>query len=140
MLSRSAVFAWIAGGVALAAPTPALAHHSFAMFDAAQTVVVEGVVTEVQWANPHVWVEIEATDEQGGAKEYEFEGGAVAVLKRNGWTSETLHAGDRIVVSTHPFRDGRPGGSLEEVTLPDGTTLKAGNGIPSALVVGGGSQ
>jgi hypothetical protein len=128
----------IIGAAALA--SPASAHHSFAMFDAAQTVVVEGVVTEVQWTNPHVWIEVEVIDERGGAKEYEFEGGAIAVLKRNGWNRETIQVGDRVVVSSHPFRENRPGGSLEEVTLDDGTTLKGGNGIPGALVIGGVQQ
>lgn len=132
------VLASAAGIAALAAP--ALAHHSFAIFDAAQTVVLEGVVKEVQWTNPHVWIEVDVTDDQGGTKTYEFEGGAIAVLKRNGWTSQTLQVGDRVTVSTHPFREDRPGGSLEEVRLTDGTTLKGGNGIPSALVVGGEQQ
>ena len=112
---------------------PAAAHHSFAMFDMSKTVTVKGVVKEVQWANPHVWVEL-VIAEGGAQKAYSFEAGAVAVLKRAGWTRDTLKAGDNISIVSHPFRAGRTGGSLERVTLANGRTLSAGDAIPGALL------
>jgi Family of unknown function (DUF6152) len=117
----------------------ASAHHSFAVFDAARAVSVKGTVKEVQWTNPHVWVQIVVLDATGVSKEYAFEGGAIAVLKRMGWTRETLKPGDIVSISGHPFRDERPGGSLDQVTFANGKVMSAGNGIPGALVVGGGS-
>jgi hypothetical protein len=113
---------------------PAAAHHSFAMFDNSKTVTYSGVVKEVQWANPHVWVELVVTD-NGKTDTYHFEGGAVPVLKRVGWTRDSVKSGDKLTVATHPFRDGRPGGSLERVTLPNGKIVAAGDAVPGALQV-----
>ena len=112
---------------------PAAAHHSFAMFDMAKTVTFKGVVKQVQWANPHVWVEM-AVDEGGTLKAYSFEAGAVAVLKRAGWAKDTLKVGDSVSIVTHPFKNGRTGGSLQSVTLANGRTLSAADAIPGALL------
>ena len=66
---------------ALAMPLAALAHHSFAMFDMTKTVNYKGRVKEVQWTNPHVWVELEVTAD-GKTTVLSFEGAAISVLKR----------------------------------------------------------
>jgi len=113
----------------------ALAHHSFAMFDNAKKIDVKGTVKEIQWTNPHVWLEMVVT-ENGQQKTYDFEGGAVAVLKKFGWTKDTVKAGDTITLTAHPFKDGKPGGSIDFVTLTDGRKIGGGDGIPGAVVVG----
>ena len=94
----------------------AWAHHSFAMFDSAKKIDVKGTVKDVQWTNPHVWVDLVVTD--GGKQEtYGFEGGAVAVLRAVRLDQEDLvKAGDAITLTAHPFKDGRPGGSIDFVT------------------------
>jgi hypothetical protein len=112
--------------------SPALAHHSFAMFDMSRNATFKGVVKEVEWTNPHVWVHVDVT-EGGRVATYAFEGGAIAVLKRNGWTKDLVKPGDAISLVSHPFKTGRPGGSLERVTLADGRTISAGDAIPGAL-------
>lgn len=117
---------------AVAAAGPALAHHSFAMFDMRKNVTFRGVVKEVQWTNPHVWVEL-TVNEPGGPKSYSFEGGAIAVLKRQGWVRDSVKPGDTITIAGHPFRNGRPGGSMDRVTFADGKTVAAGDAIPAAL-------
>jgi hypothetical protein len=122
----------LASGLTLAVASPALAHHSFAMFDMSKSATFKGVVKEVQWANPHVWMEV-MVDEGGVAKPYSFEGGAVAVLKRAGWVRDSVKPGDTVTIISHPFKNGRVGGSLERVTLPDGRTVSAGDAIPGAL-------
>jgi hypothetical protein len=127
-----------AGLLATTAPA-ALAHHSFAMFDSGKTVTVKGTVKGLEWTNPHVWLEI-STPDGGVAKTYGFEGGAVAVLKRFGWTHDMVKVGDVVTLTSHPFRNGKSGGSLETVTLADGHTFKGGNGIPGAVVAGGAPQ
>ncbi|MEO6340572.1 MAG: DUF6152 family protein [Caulobacteraceae bacterium] len=127
----------VLGSAVLAlAATPAMAHHSFAMFDMSKNVTVKGVVKEFQWTNPHVWVELLVT-EGGAQKSYSYEGGAVAVLKRNGWVKDSIKVGDTITIVGHPFKNGREGGSLERVTLPDGRTVGAGDAVPGALQVPG---
>ncbi|MGZ3272822.1 MAG: DUF6152 family protein [Caulobacteraceae bacterium] len=113
----------------------ALAHHSFAMFDNTRKIDVKGTVKELQWTNPHVWLEMVVT-ENGQQKTYDFEGGAVAVLKKFGWTKDTVKAGDTITLTAHPFKDGKAGGSIDFVTLADGRKIGGGDGIPGAVVVG----
>jgi hypothetical protein len=113
----------------------ASAHHSFAMFDSSKKVSYTGVVKRLDWTNPHVWIEIVVT-EGAEQKTYGFEGGAVPVLKRFGWTKDTVKLGDTVTLTAHPFRDGRPGGSIDFVTLADGRKVGGGDGIPGAVVVG----
>lgn len=120
----------------LALPLVAVAHHSFAMFDMTKTTRQTGQVKEVQWTNPHVWVELEVTAD-GKTTVLSFEGAAIAVLKRVGWTRDTVKAGDTVTVVGHPFRDGRPGGSIDHLLLPDGRKVGTGDAIPPALVVPG---
>ena len=114
----------------------ASAHHSFAMFDNTRKIDIKGTVKEVQWTNPHVWLQMVAT-ENGQQKTYDFEGGAVAVLKKFGWTKDMVKAGDTITLTAHPFKDGKAGGSIDFVTLADGRKIGGGDGIPGAVVVGG---
>lgn len=121
---------------ALAMPLAALAHHSFAMFDMTKTVNYTGRVKEVQWTNPHVWVELEVTAD-GKTTVLSFEGAAISVLKRVGWTRDTVKAGDEVTVVGHPFKDGRPGGSIDHLLLADGRKIGTGDAIPPALVVPG---
>jgi len=113
----------------------ALAHHSFAMFDNSRKIDVKGTVKEIQWTNPHVWLEM-VVNENGQQKTYDFEGGAVAVLKKFGWTKDTVKAGDTVTLTAHPFKDGKAGGSIDFVTLADGRKIGGGDGIPGAVVVG----
>jgi hypothetical protein len=122
--------------LALALPLAALAHHSFAMFDMAKAINFKGRVKEVQWTNPHVWVELEVT-ENGKTASYSFEGAAIPVLKRVGWMKDTVKAGDIVTVVGHPYKDGRPGGSIDHVILADGRKVGTGDAIPPALVVPG---
>jgi hypothetical protein len=108
----------------------ALAHHSFAMFDLNKEVTVEAVVKEVQFTNPHVWIQIEVVDAKGRRTEWGIEAGARGMMVRAGWTSGTLKPGDRVTLIMHPLKDGKPSGSLVKVTLPDGRVLSNGGGPP----------
>ncbi len=124
--------------VALLAATalPALAHHSFAMFDMAKTISVQGTVKQVQWTNPHVWVALTVTAD-GKSTDLDFEAAAIPVLKNAGWTKNTVKAGDSITIIGHPYKDGRAGGSIDHVLLADGKKVGAGDAIPPPLVVPG---
>lgn len=102
---------------------PALAHHSFAMFDAETTLVLEGTVVEFQWTNPHSWLQVEVTDDAGETVEWSLEMGSPGGLARSGWRPRTVVPGNQVTVSVHPLRDGEPGGQILTVTLPDGTVM-----------------
>jgi len=105
-----------------ATSTPALAHHSTAVFDMTKTVEITGTVKDFQWTNPHTWTDV--TVEGGDAAGvYGLEGMSPNYLVRNGWTKHTLKPGDKITFQVHPLKDGRKGGFMVSATLPDGTLL-----------------
>ena len=95
-----------------AAAAPALAHHSFAMFDSQKTVTLEGTVKAFQWTNPHTWVEIIVKDPSGKEVESSVEGGSPNGLVREGWSRQSLKPGDKATIVIHPLKDGTNGGSL----------------------------
>lgn len=118
----------VAGAVAalVLSSSVALAHHSFAMFDLAKDLTVEAVVKEVQFTNPHVWLQIMVTDDKGVATEWSIESGAPGMMLRNGWKPSTLKPGDKVTLTMHPLKNGSPGGSLVNVKVPDGRVLGPG--------------
>jgi len=109
----------------VSAGSPAVAHHSFAMYEPTKTLTLKGTVKSFQWTNPHVVVWVLVQPEDGGAvQEWSLETTSPGVLIRNGWTRQSLKAGDRVSVTFSPLRDGSRGGGLNSVTLLDtGQTL-----------------
>ena len=107
----------------LLASGPALAHHSFAMFDRQKEVTLKGTVKEFQWTNPHSFIEIETPDEKGAAVSYSIEMNSPNNLTRQGWKSTALKPGDKVTVVMNPLRDGSHGGLFVSVMLPDGKVL-----------------
>ncbi len=105
---------------------PALAHHSFSMFDQTQFVILTGTVTEFEWINPHAWLHLTVTDESGSSATWSFEGSSLRTLVGVGWTADAVKAGDQIKIAFHPLRDGARGGQISTVVLPDGKKLCAG--------------
>jgi Family of unknown function (DUF6152) len=93
------------------------AHHSFAMFDFAKTAQIEGVVREMRFAAPHVWLYVTVNDPVKGPVEYGIEGAPPNTLLRAGWKRDAIKSGDRVTVTIHPLRDGAPGGSLMAITV-----------------------
>lgn len=102
----------------------ALAHHSGAMFDNTRSLIVEGVVKDWQWKNPHAWLQIVTPDGKGGIVEQGFELGSPNTLVRNGYEFDTFQPGDKVKVVYHPRKDGSLGGELSWVKGPSGTWLK----------------
>jgi hypothetical protein len=91
----------------------ASAHHSFAMFDQAQTKTLVGTVKEVQWTNPHIWVQVLVPDQKSGTpQEWSIEGGSPNALSRQGWRRSSIKEGDAIEITIHPLKDGTNGGSM----------------------------
>ena len=105
---------------------PALAHHSFAMFDARKTSTLAGTVKEFEWINPHVWVHMTAPDKDGKPVTWSFEAGSTGQLVASGWKADTLKAGDKIEMTFHPLKDGSHGGQLLSTKLPNGQSICQG--------------
>lgn len=116
---------WLAAIVAVAVLTsPARAHHSFAMFEKNHVVTLEGVVSKIEWTNPHVYFIIEAKDAKGVSRKYTIESGSISLLARKGWKRNSLQVADAVSVQLSPLKDGQPGGLLVSITLSNGTVLK----------------
>jgi hypothetical protein len=107
---------------------PALAHHSFAMFDQTRQVTVNGTVKEFQWTNPHAFIEL--VDASG--KLWSVELNSPNNLIRQGWKRTAMKPGDKVSVVINPLRDGQAGGLFNAVTLPDGHVL--GNPKPAGPI------
>ena len=111
-------------GALSAAALPSAAHHSYGMFDLSKEVSIAGTVKEFQWGNPHIFIQVVAPGEDGKPTEYSVEGTSPGVLRRAGWTFNSLKAGDRVTVVMSPLRDtSRIGGMLQRVTTADGRVL-----------------
>jgi hypothetical protein len=103
---------------------PVQAHHSFAMFDKNRLTSIKGVVSKVEWTNPHVYIFVGVPDGKGGTTQYAVECNSPNVLMRAGWKVNTVKRGDSVSVGLYPLRSGRPGGLLDSVTLPNGKRIK----------------
>jgi hypothetical protein len=114
----------------------ATAHHSFAMFDPRQEVVLHGTVTKFEWTNPHTWIEMDVPDATGNVVHWSIEGGSVVGLAREGWTRHTLQPGDKIALVMHPLRSGEHGGSLMGVVTAAGKSLGASLEAPTKTLSG----
>ena len=121
----SRLFALMTGllvGVA-ATPAPAFAHHSFNMFDVSPKaeIIVEGVVKQWNFTNPHSWLTITVKSPDGTQADWSFEAAAVPQLLPRGITIATYKVGDKVRVAAGPLKDGRKGGVLKFVQHADGT-------------------
>jgi hypothetical protein len=111
--------------VALAGAIPARAHHSFgATFDGTKPVTITGVLTRVQWTNPHSHMYLDVKEKDGSVVAWTFEGYPSVVLYRTGWTKDvTMKNGDTVTVFGWRARDNSPFALGREVTLPGGKRL-----------------
>lgn len=110
---------------ALVAVSPIRAHHSALIFNRDVVVAFEGTVTQFGWANPHVYIHVETTDETGEAVEWEFETDATPILSRSGWSRDSLAPGDTVLVRGNPDKNGRQHALLVSITKESGEVLAA---------------
>jgi len=116
---------------------PVQAHHAFAAeFDAERPVEFSGTVTKVEWINPHVWIHLDVTTDDGTVEPWAFEAGTPNVLFRRGFTRRSLVPGADVLVDGYQAKDGTNRANGRDITLADGTKLflgSSGTGAPYEL-------
>ena len=130
--------AWkLAAGLA-ALTTILLAHHSFgAEYDSTKPVTITGVITKIEWTNPHSYFFLDVKDAKGNVANWKLEGYPPSVLSRTGWKKDvTMKVGDTVTVFGWHARDGTNWAHSREVTFADGKKLFFG---PPAGTGDGGS-
>jgi len=108
----------IAAGTSLA-----VAHHSAAAFDSTQRKDITGTVKKFDYSNPHTWVWLDVTNEQGAVETWGVEGMSPNFLNRRGWTRNTLKPGDKLTITIRPMKNGEKGGMWISAKRPDGEVL-----------------
>jgi uncharacterized protein DUF6152 len=121
MIARSLVLSCLSTSLLL--PLLALAHHSPAMFDGSKQLTLTGTVREFQWTNPHSYIQLVVTPQDGPEQEWSLEMGANVYLYNLGWRPSTVKAGDMLTVTVIPLRSGKPGGLLIEAKTAGGKSL-----------------
>ena len=118
-------------GIALAilvAGGSALAHHAFsAEFDATKPVALRGTITRMEWINPHAWLHIDVTRDDGAVESWMIEAGPPGALVRRGWRRDSVTPGIEVLVEGYQAIDGAFRANGRDVTFPDGTRLFAGS-------------
>ena len=126
------ICAWMMGTA-----VPVTAHHAFAAeFDADSPVEFSGTVTKVEWVNPHVWIHLDVTRDDGTMEGWAFEAGTPNVLFRRGFTRDSLLPGTDVRVDGYQAKDGTNRANGRDITFVDGTKLflgSSGTGAPWEL-------
>ncbi len=117
-------FLHLAASVLVASALPALAHHSFANeYDETKPMTLEGVVTRIDWENPHVHYYVDVAQADGTTVNWMCETGGPNRLARRGWTRDSLKVGDRVTVHAFPAKDSSHSADGRKVTLANGQTI-----------------
>jgi Family of unknown function (DUF6152) len=120
-LGKGMAAAAVVAAALSAAPAPA--HHSGAMFEATKTVTLKGVVKVFEYTNPHSWLWVTVTNEDGTMTDWGFEAEGPSTLLRAGIKKGDLKPGDKITITGRPEKDGRPAAAWVNAVKEDGTTL-----------------
>ena len=122
------------GGGALLLSQSSSAHHAFgAEFDPNRPLVLRGPITRVEWVNPHAWIHLEHTNEDGEKEQWMVEGGTPNTLIRRGFNKKSLKIGTHIVVDGYQSKDLSNRANGRDVTFTDGRKLflgSSGTGAP----------
>ena len=131
---RAKVSSLVASVALLLAASPAMAHHAFAAeFDTDQPVTVRGVITRVDWVNPHSWIYVDVKEADGKVVTWRFEMGPPNALLRMGWRKDSIPPGTLVKIEGYRAKSGEPVANAKTVTLPDGRELFSGGSAPAGL-------
>ena len=108
--------------MALGVVSPALSHHSHAMYDHTKSITLTGNVVNFAYINPHGSIDIAVQGENGQMVKYWIEMSNLTNMVTRGITKTTFKHGDKVTVTMHPLRDGRAGGSYVTIIAADGKT------------------
>ena len=134
MMQRArAARSWLWPSLAALIAQAASAHHSTVEFDYTKSYAVTGIVKELQWTNPHSWVQVLVRNDEGALVEWGFELGAPLFNVRMGWRKDSLAAGQEVTVVFCPSKGTKPRGTLLTILLPGGERL---NGIAPTIYSG----
>lgn len=115
---------FLAAVLLLAMPQFSSAHHSFAVhYDGARIVSVTGTVQEFRFRNPHGMIVVEGTSSEGVAGSWKIETNSPNILRRRGWTPDSIAAGDEVVIDGFPANDGSNAMRVYRVRFTDGREL-----------------
>jgi hypothetical protein len=116
-----------AAGLSIGA-LPLAAHHSFAAeYDSKQQVTLEGVVTKVEWMNPHTWFYLDVKGGDGKVLNWSIEGANPNALARRGWRKNSLKVGDKVTVVAYRAKDGSTTVNARTIVMADGQKVFAGS-------------
>jgi hypothetical protein len=131
MRIQASVF--VAGLSLMAAAVPLLAHHSFAAeYDSNKPIKISGVVTKVEWMNPHARFYVDVKGADGKVTNWNFELGAIPVLLKQGWTKNSLKEGDQVSVEGSAAKDSSNTANARSVVLSNGKRVFAGSSAPNS--------
>jgi len=119
---KYALTALIAAAI-LAGSAPAIAHHGAATFDTGKELVMDGVVTEWVWSNPHCFLKFEVKEKDGSVRGWTVETSNPPDMVNRGWTRRSFKAGDKVTATVEPVKSGNPVGRLLQVKFADGKIL-----------------
>jgi hypothetical protein len=115
------------GAAIVVAAFPIYAHHSFAAeYDASKAVRVTGVISKVEWTNPHSYLYIDVKDDQGTVT-WTCEGGAPNALSRRGFRKNDIKIGDTVTIDGYGAKDGSHLMDARRITLSDGRSFYSGS-------------
>lgn len=121
-------------GIAASTTVAAFAHHAFSSeFDANKPIKLKGVVSRIEWINPHTWIHVDVKETDGKISKWMIEGGSPNALIRRGVTSQLLKVGMEVSVDGYQAKDGSNRANGRDITLADGRKLSVsspGTGAP----------
>ena len=124
----------VAASLSLGVATSAAAHHSFAVhFVADKVITVKGKVTEFSFRNPHGLLMLDAKGEDGAEQHWRIETNSPNILRRRGWSEDSIKPGDQVTVEGYPARDGSTSMRVYRVTFADGHELIGQRPDPAAV-------